>query len=151
MKLSCCQARFPVTIKGYKCIDGTNGGATDVFTLSRGACLKRAWQHDYFTSALPWTQKGPEATIPLGTSAPITFTNTTTDTLHISGTFPSNAGNWDQEVFGQFAGESSGITQVDLGGGSRVESRLDNSANLSTDLTAATAATINDLRSAIRS
>ncbi|AXH75910.1 MAG: major capsid protein [Microviridae sp.] len=27
---------------------------------------KRAWQHDYFTAALPWTQKGPEATIPLG-------------------------------------------------------------------------------------
>ena len=23
-------------------------------------CQNRAWQHDYFTSALPWTQKGPE-------------------------------------------------------------------------------------------
>ena len=34
---------------------------------------KRAWQHDYFTSALPWTQKGPEATIPLGTTAPLLY------------------------------------------------------------------------------
>lgn len=36
---------------------------------------KRAWQHDYFTSALPWTQKGPEATIPLGTEAPLLYGN----------------------------------------------------------------------------
>jgi len=33
----------------------------------------RAWQHDYFTSALPWTQKGPEATIPLGITAPLLY------------------------------------------------------------------------------
>jgi hypothetical protein len=33
----------------------------------------RAWQHDYFTSALPWTQKGAEATIPLGAIQEVTF------------------------------------------------------------------------------
>lgn len=27
---------------------------------------KRAWQHDYFSSALPFAQRGPEALIPLG-------------------------------------------------------------------------------------
>lgn len=31
-----------------------------------------AWEKDYFTSARPWTQKGPEVTIPLTGEAPIT-------------------------------------------------------------------------------
>lgn len=30
-----------------------------------------AWEKDYFTSARPWTQKGPEITLPLGGTAPI--------------------------------------------------------------------------------
>jgi len=30
-----------------------------------------AWSKDYFTTARPWTQKGPSLSIPLGTSAPI--------------------------------------------------------------------------------
>lgn len=29
------------------------------------------WEKDYFTSSRPWTQKGPEVTLPLGTVAPI--------------------------------------------------------------------------------
>jgi hypothetical protein len=33
--------------------------------------LKRAWEHDYFTSALPFAQKGPEVNIPLVMEADI--------------------------------------------------------------------------------
>lgn len=28
-----------------------------------GKCLRRAWQKDYFTSALPWAQRGPSVTL----------------------------------------------------------------------------------------
>ena len=30
-----------------------------------------AWEKDYFSSARPWTQKGPDVTLPLGAKAPI--------------------------------------------------------------------------------
>lgn len=45
----------------YKLSDGSNTLSGDLPILR-----KRAWQHDYFTSALPWAQKGPAVDIPLG-------------------------------------------------------------------------------------
>ena len=134
----------------YKCSDGTQSVVTksDFINLSRGACLKRAWQHDYFTSALPWTQKGPEATIPLGTSAPITFTNNSQDIIHSrSGSWVAN--NYDLEAGVTATGTTANLV-ADVGGGTRYNIALDNSDNLTTDLSSATAATINDLRSAFR-
>jgi hypothetical protein len=40
-------------------------------TTTNQLVLNRGKRHDYFTSALPWPQKGADVTIPLGASAPV--------------------------------------------------------------------------------
>lgn len=47
-------------------------------TVSGYVCPPRSKRHDYFTSALPWTQKGPGVSIGLAGTAPIQGTATLT-------------------------------------------------------------------------
>lgn len=127
--------------------DGNQGLASAVYKLAIGKPKTRAWQHDYFTSALPWTQKGPEATIPLGTSAPILDAGLNgapygdikvrlqSDGSTLSTTLRSN---------------SAGILNELAAGGSSTNLYLDLSESHVADLSQATAATINELRSAFR-
>ena len=126
--------------------DGTQNGTE---TIHLSTMRKRAWQHDYFTSALPWTQRGPEATLPLGTSAPIIYNNNSS----VATVFRDfNTGNVIQNA--DFQGPaslqtaSSGATFADIP--TRTYFDIDNSPNLSADLTGATASSINDLRRAFR-
>ena len=45
-----------------------------LMTIRIFALLRRGKRHDYFTSCLPWPQKGESVSIPIGTTAPIIAT-----------------------------------------------------------------------------
>jgi len=124
--------------------DGTQSN-TDTIELS--SMKKRAWQHDYFTSALPWTQRGPEATIPLGTTAPISFVNGGDNFIRDKNTGATiNSATFD----GLASFQTNSIGRLFADTPSTTLIGLDNSASLSADLSGATASSINDLRRAFR-
>lgn len=112
---------------------------------------KRAWQHDYFTSALPWTQRGPEATIPIGTEAPLLYGDYSNPPVG-----PAS----DYTILRQ--PESLGgapLTGVNFGTTNASGQTRENTGNLANfdmtqthvaDLSNATASSINDLRRAFR-
>lgn len=68
--------------------------------------LPRAWKKDYFTAALPFTQKGPEVLLPLSGVFPVEFSGTTTPD-------PTSAVQWNgagQNLFQ--AVEGGGTTPI---------------------------------------
>ncbi len=129
----------------------TDGDNTSLFLANNlNTPLIRAWEKDYFTSSLPFVQKGSPVTIPLGTSADITYDNTGTTYLksNLGQTlvFPGIA---DAKVQG-FGGDIGQLEQKGAGTSPNIGLRIDNSEQLSVDLSSATSATINDLRLAFK-
>jgi hypothetical protein len=99
---------------------------------SNNAVQRIAWEKDYFTAARPWTQKGTEVSLPLGTDAPVVFGPNISGTdltgyslVHQNG----NAIGYDTDV----PADSFTTTGAAEHG-------------FKADLSNATAATINDLR-----
>lgn len=110
--------------------------------------LKRGKRHDYFTSALPWPQKGPGVELPFGGIANVTGTGDTPVTLTASIT----AGGYNGGFFGlknnMVSLYDNSLERVGNVGGQFSNASLAN--NLSVDLTSATSVTINQFREAFQ-
>jgi len=117
-------------LQAPKTVDTTSGADTTTYTL-----LNRGKKHDYFTSSLPWPQKGADVTIPLGTTADVV---TSDERVYFQKTDGTDGPGAAADAFGN---PYPGATPAEAQG-----LKFGTQTGLQVDLTDATSATINQLR-----
>jgi hypothetical protein len=127
-------------LQAPKTILTTSGADATTYAL-----LNRGKKHDYFTSSLPWPQKGPDVTMPISGTAPVTgigkfnnqqYLETPSTVYETDGTASTSytSASW---IYGASAADTYAIEEDPNNIGY---------PNIRVDLSEATAATINQLR-----
>jgi len=99
-----------------------------------------AWEKDYFTSARPWEQKGPAITIPLGSTAAVVSKNSD---IYLRSTADAN-----DRIAQMLSPDTYALKATSMTGGT-ANARWGSQTGLETDLSGASAVTVNVLREAM--
>lgn len=131
----------------------STGDGPDLYT-DYNMVLHRGKRHDYFTSCLPWPQKGPGVELPLGDFAPVygngrllMADQSSTDVGWLKVALPEVGSKSDHFVLSKAMtdGNYLGVASKEQSQGAAVQPN-----GLYADLSDATAATINSLRQAFQ-
>lgn len=120
-----------------------------------GRCLPVNKFHDYFTSCLPYPQRGPAVALPMEGNAPVRLGNTSGEYVDFAGPVEMVLSrNASQNVPGSLGyenatGKPNEKKQMQFTGVEKASGESGAGGWMYSDLSAVTAATINDLRNAV--
>ena len=114
-------------------------------TYANYTLLRRGKRHDYFTSCLPWTQKGTAVTVPMAGTAPILGIGTQVDTLNLTNVAGVRDSTQNTRTYAYYTTQANSALYYEATTGPGT-----NWLNIRADLSTVTAATINSLRQAFQ-